>query len=172
MLEYLYLLIEIIKSIHSNISKHPVKKEELYNIFEYVRSICRSFYYSFNYEFTKFIKDSLNHLKKCNIYPNYFIDDLIMELRLNTNPNITGNINDRKSLSNLVKNNILKIDYEMINFNKDIDDLKRTDNNKNRMNLIKCHNDMIQKQIKLYNENLKQIKCLNELINKCDNLNL
>ena len=97
-------------------------------------------------------------------------DIVIMELRLTTESNIGNNIKDRNSLSNLINNNILKIDYEMINLYKNFDDLKRTNNNKIRLELIKRENNMIEKQIKIYNENLKQLKCINELINICDNI--
>ena len=137
--------------------------------FSYVKAICKCFKYSFNDDFIKQLKNALNELKKNNIYPVSIIDNLIMEMRLTTEPQITENENDRKCLSNLVSANILKIDYEMINLYKDIEDLKRTDNNQLRLNLIKKENNMIEKQIKLYNENLKQVKILNDLIKICDN---
>ena len=89
-----------------------------------------------------------------------------MELRLTTEPNITDSIDDRKILSRLVNKNILKIDFEMINLHKDIEDLKRNNNNNIIVKLIKNENNMIEKQIKLYNENLKQVKCLNFSENK------
>jgi hypothetical protein len=165
-LENLYLLIEIIKLIHSNKENNSVKNEELFFFFEYIKFICRLFYNSPNDEFTKSIINSLKHLKECNIYPNNFIDDLIMELRLNSEPNITGHINERKSLFNLVNRGIINIDSSFISLFKDIEELKRTDNNEIRKSLIKKENDMIEKQIKLYNENLKQIKCLIFLLNK------
>ena len=169
-LEYLYLLIEIIKYLNSNKYKYPIKSDLLFNIFPFVKEITRCFYYSFNNDFTKLLKVALNELKKHNIYPSNYIDDLIMELRLTTESNIGNNIKDRNSLSNLINNNILKIDYEMINLYKNFDDLKRTNNNKIRLELIKRENNMIEKQIKIYNENLKQLKCINELINICDNI--
>ena len=169
-IEHLFLLIEIIKLIYSNKEKYDVKKEELFNFFEYIKYICRTFYFSFNDEFIKMIKSSLKHLKECKIYPNIFIDNLMMEFRLNTDPHITGNENDRKCLSNLVNNNILQVDYNFINLFKDIEDLERTKKNKIRIGLIKKYNDLIEKQIKLYNQNLTQIKSLNELINICDNM--
>ena len=169
-LEYLYLLIEIIKYLNSNKYNNPIKGDLLFNIFPFVKEITRCFYYSFNNDFTKLLKVALNELKKQKIYPINYIDDLIMELRLTTDPNITDNIKDRNSLSNLINNNILKIDYEMINLYKNFDDIKRTNNNKIRMELIKKENNMIEKQIKIYNENLKQLKCINELINICDNI--
>ena len=169
-LEYLYLIIEIIKYLNTNKLKYPIKNKLLFKIFPYVKEITRCFFYSFNNDFTKSLKVALNELKKQNIYPSNYIDDLIMELRLTTEPNITDNIKDRNSLSNLVNNNILKIDYEMINLYKCFEDLERTNNNNIRLDLIKKENNIIEKQIKLYNENFKQLRCLNDLINICDNI--
>ena len=168
-LDFLYLIIEIIKYLHSNKLDNPIKNDLLLNIFPYVKAICKCFKYSFNDDFIKQLKNALNELKKNNIYPATIIDNLIMEMRLTTEPQITESENDRKCLSNLVNANMLKIDYEMINLYKDIEDLKRTDNNQLRLNLIKKENNMIEKQIKLYNENLKQVKILNDLIKICDN---
>ena len=167
-LEFLYLIIEIIKYLHNNKLNNPIKNDFLLNIFSYVKAICKSFKYSFNDDFIKQLKIALNELKKINIYPATIIDNLIMEMRLSTEPQITDSLNDRKCLSNLVNSNLLKIDYEMMNLYKDIEDLKRTNNNKLRLNLIKNENNMIEKQIKLYNENLKQVKCLNDLIELCN----
>ena len=168
-LEYLYLMIEIIKYFDFNKNVYEVTKIFFSNLFLCVQKICRLFYYSFNKDFTKNIKNSLIELKKYNIYPSNNIDELLMELRLTTEPNITDSIDDRKILSRLVNKNILKIDFEMINLHKDIEDLKRNNNNNNiRVKLIKNENNMIEKQIKLYNENLKQVKCLNDLIELCN----
>lgn len=91
-----------------------------------------------------------------------------MEFRLTTEPKITDNNKDLNCLTNLVNSGNLKVDKELIDLYKDFDDLKRTDNNNIRKKLINIENDMIQKQIKYYNENLKKIKCLNELIELCD----
>jgi hypothetical protein len=167
--EYLYLIIEIIKSLHSKRNEYSIKKEDFDGFFLYIKEVCRCFFYSINDEFISHLKQVLKDLKKCKIYPDNYIDDLIMEFRLTTEPKITDNIKDLNSLTNLVNNGDLKVDREIIDLYKDIDDLKRTDNNIIRKKLIKIENDMIQKQIKYYNENLKKIKCLNELIELCDN---
>lgn len=166
--EYLYLIIEIIKSLHSNKNEYNIKKEDFDGFFLYMKEVCRCFYYSISDEFISHLKQVLKDLKKCNIYPNNYIDDLIMEFRLTTEPKITDNNKDLNCLTNLVNSGDLKVDKEIIDLYKDIDDLKRTNNNDKRKKLIKIENDMIQKQIKYYNENLKKIKCLNELIELCD----
>jgi len=166
--EYLYLIIEIIKSLYSKKEEYKIKKEDFDGFFLYMKEVCRCFYYSINDEFISHLKKVLKDLKQTNIYPNNYIDDLIMEFRLTTEPKITDNNKDLQSLTNLVNNGDLKVDKEIIDLYKDIDDLKRTDNNNLRKKLIKIENDMIQKQIKYYNENLKKIKCLNDLIELCD----
>jgi hypothetical protein len=166
--EYLYLIIEIIKSLHSKRNEYSIKKEDFDGFFLYIKEVCRCFYYSINDEFISHLKQVLKDLKKCNIYPSNYIDDLIMEFRLTTEPKITDNSKDLNCLTNLVNSGDLKVDKELIDLYKDFDDLKRTDNNNIRKKLINIENDMIQKQIKYYNENLKKIKCLNELIELCD----
>lgn len=167
--EYLYLIIEIIKSLHSKKDEYKIKKEDFDGFFLYMKEVCRCFYYSISDEFISHLKQVLKDLKKTNIYPNNYIDDLIMEFRLTTEPKISDNNKDLQCLTNLVNNGDLKVDKEIIDLYKDIDDLKRTDNNNLRKKLIKIENDMIQRQIKYYNENLKKIKCLNDLIQLCDN---
>lgn len=166
-LEYLYLIIEIIKDFNSNKSIQT-ENNFLFKIFPFVKEISRCFSDSFNDEFIKSLKIALNELKRCNIYPENYIDELIMEIRMCNEPNITDNINDRQCLSQLLLNNKLKIDNDKINLYKDIENLERTNNNDLRLKLINNENSMIEKQIKIYNENLKQIKCLNELIKICD----
>ena len=166
--EYLYLIIEIIKSLYSRRKEYNIKKENFDDFFLYIKEVCRCFNYSINDEFISHLKQVLKDLKKCNIYPSNYIDDLIMEFRLTTEPKITDNNKDLNCLTNLVNSGVLKVDKEIIDLYKDIDDLKRTDNNNIRKKLIKIENDMIQRQIKYYNENLKKIKCLNDLIELCN----
>ena len=87
-----------------------------------------------------------------------------MEIRITTDPKLAGTENDRNCLSNLYKEQLLKIDKNMIDLYKDIESVKRGNYNVIRMNLIKKENELIEKQMDLYNKNLEQIKNINEII--------
>ena len=119
-----------------------------------------------NDQFIKYIKNSLNNLKQSKIYDEINIDSIIMELRLTTEPNVLNNDKDKNCLNYLLNDKILKIDMDMINLYKDIDFANRGNINSLRMNLIKKENELIEKQISLYNKNIVQIKHINEMIDK------
>ena len=117
-----------------------------------------------NEQFIKYIKNALNKLKQSKIYNEIDIDNIIMELRLTTEPNISNNYNDKQSLNCLLNDKILKIDEDMIIFYKDIENANRGNINAYKMNLIKKENTLLEKQIDLYNKNIEQIKTINEMI--------
>lgn len=62
-LEYLYLIIEIIKSLYSNKDEYKIKKEDFDIFFLYIKEVCRCFYYSMNDEFISYLKQALKDLK-------------------------------------------------------------------------------------------------------------
>ena len=68
----------------------------------------------------------------------------------------------------MVNKNIYQIDEELIDFYKNHEKFERNKDKNNWKNVIKAENNLIEKQMKLYNENIKQFKSLNELINICD----
>jgi len=69
---------------------------------------------------------------------------------------------------NLIKDKSLNIDIDMINFHKDLDAVEKRNINRLKLNLIKKENDIIEKQINLYNHNLEQIKNINKLLQVLD----
>ena len=117
-----------------------------------------------NDNFIKLVKEALNKLKEYKIYNDFDINDIIMEFRITTEPKITASENDRNSLINLFNNKLLNIDVDMTDFYKKIESVDRGNINTLRMNLIKKENELIEKQMMLYNKNLEQIKTINELI--------
>ena len=117
------------------------------------------------------MKKALNHLKDTKIYDEKYINNIIMELRITTDPKITykeNDINDITCLMDLFNEQTLQIDMNMINLYKDIKLVERGNINKLRMNLIIKENDLIEKQMLLYNKNLEQIKNINEMIDIID----
>ena len=170
-IEYLYLMIEIIKALYSNTPNNNITDNELSYLLSGVREICKFYHYSMNNEFIKLVKKALNHLKDTKIYDEKYINNIIMELRITTDPKITykeNDINDITCLMDLFNEQTLQIDMNMINLYKDIKLVERGNINKLRMNLIKKENDLIEKQMLLYNKNLEQIKNINEMIDIID----
>ena len=163
-IEYLYLMIEIIKTLNDNKSNNKISQDELNNLFFGIKEICKSYYYCINNDFIKAVKDALIKLKEFKIYNEEDINTLLMEIRITTDPKLAGTENDRNCLSNLYKEQLLKIDKNMIDLYKDIESVKRGNYNVIRMNLIKKENELIEKQMDLYNKNLEQIKNINEII--------
>ena len=154
-IEYLYLMIEIIKAIYSNKSKNNITQNELSYLLLGIKEICRHYHYSMNNDFIKLVKDALNHLKETKIYDEKNINNIIMELRITTDPKITSSENDRNCLMNLFNEQTLQIDMNMINLYNDIKSVERGNINMLRMNLIKKENDLIEKQMILYKKNLE-----------------
>ena len=163
-IEYLDLTIEIIIKLNSNKDINNTSIEDLNYLLLCIREICRNYHYAMNEQFIKYIKNALNKLKQSKIYNEIDIDNIIMELRLTTEPNISNNYNDKQSLNCLLNDKILKIDEDMIIFYKDIENANRGNINAYKMNLIKKENTLLEKQIDLYNKNIEQIKTINEMI--------
>ena len=163
-IEYLDLTIEIIIKLNSNKDINNTSIEDLNYLLLCIREICRNYHYAMNEQFIKYIKNALNKLKQSKIYNEIDIDNIIMELRLTTEPNISNNVNDKQSLNCLLNDKILKIDEDMIIFYKDIENANRGNINAYKMNLIKKENTLLEKQIDLYNKNIEQIKTINEMI--------
>jgi len=163
-IEYLDLTIEIIIKLNSNKDINNTSIEDLNYLLLCIREICRNYHYAMNEQFIKYIKNALNKLKQNKIYNEIDIDNIIMELRLTTEPNISNNDNDKQSLNCLLNDKILKIDEDMIIFYKDIENANRGNINAYKMNLIKKENTLLEKQIDLYNKNIEQIKTINEMI--------
>ena len=87
-IEYLNLILEIIIQLNS---QTKLTENVLNELFLYLTNVFRIYYYSFNNDFIKQLKKILKDFKKHKIFNDDLIDELIMELRLTTEPNINGN---------------------------------------------------------------------------------
>ena len=157
-IDYLYLIIDIIIVLLSNKDYQLIKKYALNKIFPYFKEICSCFHYSLKDEDIEIVKSGLNQLKRHNIYEDGEIDELMIELRLTTEPNIMGDNNDCKVLIDMLNKNIFKVPEEIMNLYNEVNNLNKIDDNIHRANLLKKENDIIKNQIEKYKENLKQIK--------------
>ena len=81
-------------------------------------------------------------------------------------PNITGSEKDAKYLMNLVNFGQYKIEQNLIDFSRAMDTLNRNKDNIQRKNMLKLEKDLIQKQIRIYNTHLQQLKEIDLLLDK------
>ena len=62
----------------------------------------------------------------------------------------------------------IKIDQALIDYSRQLETLDRNKDNKQRKNMLKMEKELIQKQMKLYQTHIQQLKDINMLINKID----
>ena len=167
-IEYLYLFLDIILFILCNDEYKLIRNNSIKKIFPYLKDVIRSFHYSLNDNDIKEVKKVLNQLKINKIYDDKLIDELMMELTLATEPDITGDNEEIKNIYNLINKNIFEVPSDIINYNEKLEIIKKTKDNAHKLELIKLQNNIIKKQIDKYNKNLQQIKDLNSLIEKCE----
>ena len=167
-IEYLYLFLDIILLILCNDEYKLIRNNSIKKIFPYLKDVIRSFHYSLNDNDIKEVKKVLNQLKINKIYDDKLIDELMMELTLATEPDITGDNEEIKNICNLINKNIFEVPSDIINYNEKLEIIKKNKDNAHKLELIKLQNNIIKKQIDKYNKNLQQIKDLNSLIEKCE----
>ena len=167
-IEYLYLFLDIILFILCNDEYKLIRNNSIKKIFPYLKDVIRSFHYSLNDNDIKEVKKVLNQLKINKIYDDKLIDELMMELTLATEPDITGDNEEIKNIYNLINKNIFEVPSDIINYNEKLEIIKKNKDNAHKLELIKLQNNIIKKQIDKYNKNLQQIKDLNSLIEKCE----
>ena len=108
----------------------------------------------------------LNEWEKNNFLGNDLIKEIKFELKFWNEQNITDNEKDTKYLMNLVKYGEFKIEQNLIDFSRAIDTLNRNKDNIQRKNVLKMEKDLIQKQIRIYNSHLQQLKEIDSLLDK------
>ena len=59
-----------------------------------------------------------------------------------------------------------RIEQNLIDFSKQYEALDRTKDNKQRKNMLKTEKDLIQRQLRMYNTHIQQLKEINLLLNK------
>ena len=108
----------------------------------------------------------LNAWEKNNYFSNEFIKEIKFDLKFWNEPNITGSEKDAKYLMNLVNFGQYKIEQNLIDFSRAMDTLNRNKDNIQRKNMLKLEKDLIQKQIRIYNTHLQQLKEIDLLLDK------
>ena len=168
--EYLCLINEIMKrnfGIEKNESDYKniiqTMKEKFY---PYIKGICVDLFWGLD----KYNQDAvyyyLNEWDKNKYIKNEFIKEIKFELKMRNDPQITGNKEELNFLVNFVNYSGFKIEPSLIDFSKQTETLDRTKDNKQRKIMLKMEKDLIQKQLRMYNTHIKQLKEVNLLLNK------
>ena len=168
--EYLCLINEIMKrnfGIEKSESDYNYiiqsMKEKFY---PYIKGICVDLFWGLD----KYNQDAvyyyLNEWDKNKYIKNEFIKEIKFELKMRNDPQITGNKEELNFLVNFVNYSGFKIEPSLIDFSKQTETLDRTKDNKQRKIMLKMEKDLIQKQLRMYNTHIQQLKEVNLLLNK------
>ena len=137
-------------------------------VFPYIKAICSDL----NYQLSKFNKENVNYFvnewKKNKYFSNDLIKEIKFELKIRDSPDITGTKHEINCLQNMVNYGEIKIDQALIDYSRQLETLDRNKDNKQRKNMLKIEKELIQKQMKLYQTHIQQLKDINMLINKID----
>ena len=168
--EYLCLINEIMKrnfGIEKSESDYNYiiqsMKEKFY---PYIKGICVDLFWGLD----KYNQDAvyyyLNEWDKNKYIKNEFIKEIKFELKMRNDHQITGNKDELNFLVNFVNYSGFKIEPSLIDFSKQAETLDRTKDNKQRKIMLKMEKDLIQKQLRMYNTHIQQLKEVNLLLNK------
>jgi hypothetical protein len=170
--EYLCLITEILKGNFGLEKKEP-HYERISSIFKkiifpFVKSICIDLYSTLIYRNQNNVTFFLGEWERNNYFGNDFIKEIKFEIKFWTEPNITASEKDAKNLMNLVNCGNYKIEQNLIDYSRALEALNRNKDNFHRKNMLKLEKDLLQKQIRIYNTHIQQLKEINSLINKIE----
>ena len=170
--EYLCLITEILKGNFGLEKKEP-HYERISSIFKkiifpFVKSICIDLYSTLIYRNQNNVTFFLGEWERNNYFGNDFIKEIKFEIKFWTEPNITSSEKDAKNLMNLVNCGNYKIEQNLIDYSRALEALNRNKDNFHRKNMLKLEKDLLQKQIRIYNTHIQQLKEINSLINKIE----
>lgn len=168
--EYLCLINEILKR-NFGIDKTEKEFKNILiilkkKLFPYLKGICCDLFWGLDKYFQDAVIFYLNEWEKNKYYKNEFIKEIKFELKMRNDPEITGSKDDINFLMNFVNCGGFRIEQSLIDFSKQIEALDRTKDNKQRKTMLKMDKDLIQKQLRMYNTHIQQLKEINLLLNK------
>ena len=134
--------------------------------FPYIKGICCDLYLDLDGYTQNAVKHYLNEWDKNKYFKVEYIKEIKFELKMRNNPEISGHKDDLNYLKNLVNYGGFKIEQNMIDFSKQIEALNRTKDNLQRKIMLKMDKDLIQRQLRMYNTHVQQLKEINLLLNK------
>ena len=164
-LEYLYIIDDIINKYKD------IKQNQINKLYPYIKNICLYSYTTLNDKFKEKIKDLIKLWKKKELFSAAKMKELIFELKMELEPEITDDKDELNYLFNLYNNGSIKLDQNLINFSKELELLERTKDNKHRKVLLKMEKDLITKQFKIYNTQVQHLKEIDLILDKIKTFN-
>ena len=134
--------------------------------FPYIKAICCDLNFVLDKYFQDAVRFYLSEWEKNNYYQTEHIKEIKFEIKMRNNPEITTNKEDINYLMNFVNCGGLRIEQALIEFSKQKEKLNRNKDNIQRRNMLSMENDLIQKQLKIYNLHIQELKEINLLLNK------
>ena len=165
-LDYLFLIIDIIIILLTNEDYISCKKDALFKIFFCFKNIC-----CILKGFDKEVKTALDNILKFKIYPKDLIEGIMIDLNLNSiskkeNEDQNENQNEKNLNNSIEENSNISIGENKPQIREEMINLNNEDDYENyRMKIIEL-NDEIEKQINIYDNNLKKISEINKILNK------
>jgi len=164
-IDYLFLIIDIIIILLTNEDYISCKKDALFKIFFCFKKICFILK-----DFDQQVKTALTNILKYKIYPKDLIEDIMMQLNLNS---FSDDIEDKnqnqkeKNVNNLIDENSNNSQEEnKPQIREEMIDLNNEKNYEKYRNKIIELNDEIEKQINRYDNDLEKINEINKILNK------
>lgn len=169
-LEYLCLLNEIITR-NLGFDKSELEFNNIMilltkKIFPYIKGICSDIFYGLDKYYHDAVLFYLKEWEKNKHFKPDFIKEIKFELMMRTDPEISGNKEEINYLKNLVNCGGFKIEQGLIDFSRQYEALQRNKDNIQRKIMLNIEKDLIQKQVRMYNTHIQQLKEINLLLNK------
>ena len=171
-IENLYVLNDVIQKIRYDERYTKISNECLKTIFPYLKDICICTYTIFDEKLKNEINNLIDIWKARQIYPDECLNEIKFEIKMNHEPEINGTNEEIKLLVNYVNSGSMKIDQSLIDFNNEMEVLERNGDNVHRKNLLVKYKDLIDKQLKLYNNQLLQLKDINTMLDAINDFEL
>lgn len=189
-LEYLYVINDLLQNLLSNEKDNKENKETnrnkevqsinlnenqkkqiLFQISPYIKSICVCSYSTLNETFREKIRELLTLWEGLKIFPTEWMKELKFELNILIEPKLSEDKEEVNYLINLVNDGKIKVEQNLIDYSKVMEELDRTKDNKYRRNLLKMEKDLIAKQMRVYNLHVQQLKEIDSILEKIKTFN-
>jgi hypothetical protein len=169
-IEFICLINEILKN-NFGLDKNEIYCDKISEILKkifspYIQGVCQDLYITLVPMNQQNVYFFLNEWEKNNLLGGDLIKEIKFIMKFMNEPNITGSEKDAKHLLNLVNCGNFKIEQNLIDFSRSLEALNRNKDNFRRKNMLKIEKDLIQKQIRIYNTHMQQLKEINLLLHK------
>ena len=169
-IEFICLINEILKN-NFGLDKNEIYCDKISEILKkifspYIQGVCQDLYITLVPMNQQNVYFFLNEWEKNNLLGGDLIKEIKFIMKFMNEPNITGSEKDAKHLLNLVNCGNFKIEQNLIDFSRSLEALNRNKDNFRRKNMLKIEKDLIQKQIRIYNTHMQQLKEINLLLQK------